>query len=122
MIKQYEPSDYEEIMSWMLRRNKEKIHPNMLSEHGFVDVGNAAIWLYGTDSDFCYLENLIANPDSTDRDGAIKRILEVAMDTGKKLGYKFCLSVTDIGAVIARAVAMGGKTEPNKTLITLQLK
>jgi hypothetical protein len=121
MIKRYEPSDYEEIMTWFDKRKMQRIHEKTLSSVGYVVPNVCAVWIYGTDSDFCYLENLISNPDIEGKGKSIDILLDTALRAANMLGYKFCMSVTEHPGIVMRALKKGAKLQAKQTLITYQL-
>ena len=124
IVRKYQKEDFCQISEWLINRNSLVFHPNILPENGFIVDQVAAVFLYSTDSDFCYLENLVSNPDvdSKIRNEAISKMIEHAFAAASDLNFKFVLAVTDVPAVVARAVTLGAKTETNKTLLTKQLK
>lgn len=122
-VRRYVEADFEQVRSWLEARNMKVFHPAILPSTGFIIDNNAVVFLYKTDSDLCYLENLITNPssDSAARDKAINLIIEAAFNEANRLGFKFVMSVTDVPAVIARALSLNAHIETNKVLLTKQL-
>lgn len=120
MIRKYIPSDYEQVMGWLDKRGMKRIHPNVLSEYGLIIPGKVAAWIYMTNSDLCYIENLIGNPEDCTKDD-IRIILDTLTKFARDSGYKFVLSVTEHKGVIAEALKRGAKIQGNQSLITLQL-
>lgn len=110
------------VMSWMDKRKMQRVHPNVLSEYGLIIPDVAAIWLYTTNSDICYLENLFSNPEATNKHISICFLIDTASKAAAQMGYKFVMCVTDHKSILEQAIRLGAKTEPNKVLITLQLK
>jgi len=122
VIRKYEKKDYEKVMTWLTKRGQKKIHPDFLSEHGLIVPEKAVVWIYMTNSDACYIENLITNPDEAERGKWIKLLLDSAIKFCRDSGYKFILAVTGNETVIAQSITFGAKVTPNQSLITLQLK
>ena len=122
VIRRYEDSDYEEVMSWLDARNIPRIHQNVLPAVGFIVPGHAVVWLYQTDSDFCQIENLYSNPASIEKRKYVDLVIDTAIKAARELGYKFVQSTTSHPSVIKRAVKLGAKTQTLQTLITLQIK
>lgn len=122
MIRPYVESDYEDVMSWLDKRNMKRVHPDVLSDIGFIIPGVCAVWVYITNSDFCYIENLFSNPDVKNKFQHISFLLDTAKEAAIKLDYKFILSVTDNSSVIKHALMFGAEVESGKSLITLQIK
>ncbi len=123
MVRRYKPEDFSQVQSWLEHREMKVIHPSVLSQTGFIVDDTAVLFLYKTDSDVCYLENLFSNRESIPeyRNHAISLLIDEAFQEAKTQGFKFVMSVTDVPAVIARAVASGCQIEPNKVLLTKQL-
>lgn len=122
MIRRYQGKDYEQVMGWLVKRGQKKIHPDFLSEHGLIIPEKAAVWVYMTNSDVCYIENLITNPEEVERAKWIKLLLDSSIKFARDAGFKFVLSVTNNESVIAHSVTFGAKITPGQSLITLQLK
>lgn len=123
MIRRYEDKDFEQVKSWLESRDMRVFHPNILPKTGFIVDEVAVVFLYRTDSDICYLENLVSNPNSEQetRDKAIKALIEEAFKEAKSQGFKFVIAVTDVPAVIERALSVGSHIETKKVLLTKQL-
>ncbi len=121
-VRKYEEKDFDQIKSWLELRKMKVIHPRILPKTGFIVDGVAAVFIYRTDSDLCYLENLISNPESDNevRDTAIKSLVDEAFKEAS-LEFKFILAITDLPAVITRALSVGAYIETNKVLLTKQL-
>lgn len=122
MIRRYVPGDYEEVMTWFDKRDMKRIHEKVLSSVGYIIPNVCAVWIYGTDSDFCYLENLISNPDIEGKSKSIDILINTCVKAAELLGYKFIISVTEHPGVIVRALRRGAKLQTKQTLITYQIK
>ena len=122
MIRKYLASDYDEVMSWLDARGMKKIHSRILPENGFIIPGIGAVWIYKTDSDICFIEELYSNPKAESKREHIDQLIMVAIEAAKEMGFKFIQSVTSHPSIIKRAVLLGAKIETLQTLITLQIK
>ena len=122
MIRNYQDDDYEMVMSWFDARNMRRVHPKVLSPHGFIIPNVCALWMYPTESDFIYLENLISNPDAIRKAESVSSLIDTAIKWALEMDYKFMLSVTDNPSVIKKAIMKGAKMTSSQTLITFQLK
>lgn len=122
MIRQYEPTDYEMVMSWLDARGMRRVHPNVFSTLGFIIPDVAVVWLYATNSDMCNLENLYSNPKAENKNQQINYLLDTAIKAARSMNYKFIQSVTNSPAVIKHALKFGAKLETGQTLITLQIQ
>lgn len=122
-VRRYELEDFEQVQSWLEARGMKVFHPAILPKTGFIVNHVAAVFVYSTDSDICYLENLISNPntDNKVRDEAIADLINEAFKEARSQGFKFIMAVTDVPAVIVRALQVGAQVEANKVLLTKQL-
>jgi hypothetical protein len=122
MVRRYTPEDYPEVASWGLEAG-EVYDPKNLPSIGFIVPGVAAQFLYTTDSNICFIENLVANPNTSKelRDVAIKCIVDQNLMMAKSLGYKVAYACTNIPAVIERAKQYGTVCTPNYTLLQKKL-
>lgn len=118
-VRRYTPEDYPMIKSWFLDRGMSAPLLTTLPQVGFVVPDVAAYFLYQTDSNAAYLENLCSNLNTTPehRDAAIDLIVHEAMKAAKELGFTRCLAVTDNPTVVKRALLKGATAEPNKVLL-----
>ena len=124
LVREFLPNDYEQLKSWLKKRDEHIFHQDVLPPCGFIVDGVAAMFLYETwKSPFCYMENMVTNPDASpsDRDKALKLITSACVEKAKELGFKFALAVTNEPTVIVRAIHHGAKVETGKALLTLQL-
>lgn len=124
MIRRYKPEDFKQIEQWLIDRGMKVFHPRVLPETGFIVDDIAAIFLFKTDSDSCYIENLVSNPhsDQAERDECIKQLLDTVLQEATRIGFKFAMAVTDSRPVITRALSHGAEIEPNKVLLTKRLR
>lgn len=98
---------------------KEEQFPNT----GFIIDGIAAYFLYSTDSNVCWLENMISNR------GVEKSILVEALDIlvdeilkeAKVLGFTVAYATTGILSVVKRAKENGASIKPAQFLLTKDL-
>ncbi len=89
MVRRVEESDIEEICSWFHERKLE-ITPDYLSPTGFIVPGQAAGYIFATDSNFCIFECFIGNPrvSKEERQKALREIVLAMIEEAKEMGYK----------------------------------
>lgn len=108
-IRDYNQGDYLQIFEWGLRHNIGALSKNSLPATGLIIDGIAVGFLYQTDSDICYLENLISNPDSNkeERLEAVNLIINGLIEKAKELKFKTVYSHTTLNSVIEHAFKNG---------------
>lgn len=124
MVRRYRDEDFDQVRQWLIDRNMKVFHPAILPKTGFIVDEVAVVFLYRTDSDIAYMENLISNPKSrdTDRDDAINQLVEVTFLAATQLGFKFVMAMTKNPKVIERAILAGAKCDGGNVHLTKQLK
>jgi len=124
MVRRYKTEDFDQIKQWLIDRNQKVFHPRILPKVGFIVDDLAAVFLYQTDSDLAYIENLVSNPHAgyEERDDAICQVTDTALQAATILGFKFVMGVTKNKSVLVRAVKKGAKVEAGQFLLTKQLK
>ena len=122
-MREYKPEDYEQLMSWWLKRNKNPINPDLFSDTGFIVDGVAAVFLYTTNSKIAYLECMICNPDvdKSITDKALNNLTELAAEAARQMGYKALMATATNKNVIIRAIKHGFQVEPGHTLLVKAL-
>jgi len=122
-MREYKPEDYEQIMSWWVKRDKAPISPDLFSDLGFIVDGVAAVFLYTTNSKIAYLECMICNPDvdKSITDKALNDLTELCSEAARQMGYKALMATATNPNVIIRAVKNGFKVEPGHTLLVKAL-
>lgn len=124
MVRKYKPEDFHQIETWLKDRSMKVFHPRILPENGYIVDEVCALFLYKTDSDISYIENLITNPHSEQeyRNLCINAVIEACFSRATELGYKFVMGVTDNFQVVKRAIYHEAQVEKDKYLLTKQLK
>jgi hypothetical protein len=100
------------IADWYKAR-KIGFDKRFLSPIGSIVEGVAAQFLYRTDGDVCFLENLIANPETTaeQRDEAIDLVVKSNIKLAYQCGYSFLIGTTQLLSVAKRAERLGFKVD-----------
>lgn len=122
MIRRYTDLDYESVMKWFDSWGMKRIHRNVLSTYGFIIPNVAASWIYTTNSDLCYIENLIRNKEVKNCQKEIELLLDTCIKAAKSMGYKFIMANTENKSVLKHSVKLGAKIQTNQCLITLQIQ
>lgn len=121
-VRRYHINDFDQIQKWA-----EAWHTSYSKEQfpsvGFIVDGIAAYFLYQTDSEVCFLENLISNRevDQKIRHIAIEMIIDAILKEAKEHGFKVAYATTNIPSVIVRAIEHGAKADFKQTLLTKNL-
>lgn len=99
----------EMIRNWSSDRGLGPVPPNMLPKTGRIIPGVCAIFLYKTDSDIGFLENLISNPraDKKVASQGIDLCISAIEKDAKELGVALLWSTTCISGVVERAERLG---------------
>ncbi len=121
-VRRYRLDDFEQICKWAKMYNTE-YSPDNFPKTGFIVEGIAAYFMYKTDSDVCFLENLISNKQAApeDKDKAINLIIEAILKEAKESGFKVAYATTGIPAVVFRAMVKGAQAQPKQTLLVKDL-
>jgi hypothetical protein len=100
------------IASWYEKRGMG-FDERFLSPSGSVVEGIAAQFLYKTDGNICFLENLIANPDTDpeERDKAIDDVVKSNIKIAYNCGYNFIIGTTQLLTVAKRAEKLGFRVD-----------
>lgn len=117
----YGEEDYNTLCGWMEKRGLKMCPEGFLPSLGYIIDNKACGFIHKTDSDVCYLDTLIANPDE-DTDEAIDEIVEELCNTVKSLGYKSVISMTRLPEVVDRAKRHGFVELSGYTTIVKYLK
>jgi len=96
-VRRFQTLDLITINAWYARRGLRTLHERELSQAGFIVPGVAAVFLYGTDSNFAFIENLISNPDRAPgvRKEAIDMLVDATEKEAKALGYDRILFLSE---------------------------
>lgn len=111
---------YEEICNWWISQNWEPIPLDHLAQNGIViyfnDVMACAAWVYKTDSAFCLLDWIVANPiiRRQDRFDCMNALFEAAQMMAKELGYKTIFTTTKNSNLVSRMESKGFEIQGEK--------
>lgn len=102
-MRRYDKSDFEVISKWF------DVPHNMLPTVGFIEPGVAVGFLVQTDTNMCFLEPFIANPqvDRAERNLALYAIMQALLDEAKALKYDMALGIATHKGMIQRAYDLG---------------
>lgn len=80
--------------------------PGWLPTVGFIVPDVACAWLYVTDSDVAFMENVLSNPGASDEDrgAALDMITKEIFAAARQCGSKWLVGASNIESVISRAV------------------
>lgn len=117
-IRPYTHNDFKMIQSW----HKESPEKEQLPlESSFIleknDVPVVCISVFLTNTNICYMENMIANPEIKDRKDATKAIMEHAWNFAKDKGYKYAVGFTKHESLAKRHLQMGWQKKFNNIII-----
>jgi hypothetical protein len=99
---------YEEIAKWWSTQNWDPIPPSHLSKTGIVCTLNskpaAACWIYMTDSAFCLIEWIVADPAirKQARHEVLNSLIEKANEVAKAMGFATAFMTVRSEALISR--------------------
>lgn len=121
-VRRYKSEDFKQISQWAERRG-ESYQADLLPPTGFIVDNVAAYFLYSTPSRVCFLENMIANPDSdpAERSEALSMIVDAILSEAKERGFQVAYACTNIPAVVQRALTAGATFKPKYVLLTKNL-
>ena len=89
MVREYTKYDYDEVSSWFHSR-KIEITEDYLPQHGFIEPGIAAGFIYMTDANFCIFESFISNPEASkeEKEIALREVVMQMIKKAKELEFK----------------------------------
>lgn len=120
-IRPYTHSDFEMIKSWS---NEGPEKEQLPLESSFIleknNVPVVCISVFFTNTNICYMENMIANPEIKDRKDATKAIMEHAWKFAKDKGYKYAIGFTKYAKLAERHVQMGWQKKFSNIFIMAQ--
>lgn len=110
MIRKFDISkDFIIIQEWF--RSWRLAVPEMASlpKHGFIDDNHAAGFLVSTDTNICYLDFFISNPDLSkdSRDPILDKIVVELMILADQLGFKYIKFETNNLSIAERGLEKG---------------
>ncbi len=99
---------YEEIVSWWKNQKWDAIPLSHLPKVGIIvyhsDKPSWAAWIYKTDSAFCILDWIVANPEirKNERTETFNYLIDISKEISKNLGFKTIFTVTRGESLINR--------------------
>lgn len=122
MVRRYEDKDFEQVFEWGKSYGntyKRELFPSV----GFIVPGIAVYFLYQTDSKICFLESMVANPETSKeaRDEALNSITSEILREARDRGFEVAYACSDIPAVVERAIRAGATFKPKYVLLQKQL-
>lgn len=121
-IRRYEDSDYELMSSWYIKRDLEPIPKASIPNIGYVAENKAAAFLCVTDSSFCFIEFLIASPETTkeERKKYTHELNLRLFKDAKSLGFNKIINYMENKSVINNLKEIGFEQKgQDKTIICL---
>jgi hypothetical protein len=105
----FQPKDYSQIERWGCARDVAPPPIGLLSDLGLIVDDVAAGFLYITNSDICFLEGFITNPeaDKNDRHEALNGITLELINLAKEAGCKLIKCDTRLDKIVTRAKDFG---------------
>jgi len=102
---------HDEVSGWWKERGWAPIPLATLPTTGFIVPGVCAGFLYLTDSNLCFLEWVISNPESEsqDRSKGLDLLIDELLTEAENLGYKVVSTVTTHPKLILRYEEFGFK-------------
>ena len=113
---------FDELLSWFVARDAP-LEPESLPKVGFIIPGKAAGFLYQTDSNIAWIENLVASPtlNREERSESIDLIVLAVAEEARRLGFKVLVGFTELDVVMERAQRLGFEYQGKFHLISLPL-
>lgn len=111
---------YVEICNWWVAQGWEPIKMDHLPLNGVVvyvgDVMACAAFVYKTDSAFCLLDWIVANPlvRRQERTDSLNMLFEAAQMIAKELGFKTIFTTTKNSALVSRMETNGFEIQGEK--------
>lgn len=115
-----EADHIEQVNEWCDKWQMNHMPKGWLPTYGAIVPGIAAAWLYVSDSDVAWIENIISNPEASDDDRreATDLIVSELERIAKGCGTKYLLGSSTNRSVIDRAIADHGyKARPTFQLM-----
>lgn len=122
ICRRYEENDFPQVREWGNQWGAN-YQEHQFPQTGFIVDGVAAYFLYSTDSEVCWLENLICRKDvdSMTKSRALHLLTTACLKEAKEQGFKVAYATTDNVKVAQRAREMGATVSGNQFLITKDL-
>lgn len=120
--RRYHPRDWDLIKSWGAEwgaEYEEALFPTV----GFLVENIAAYFLYQTDSNVCYLENLISKKSASaeEKSQAFKLLIDAILKEAADLGFTVAYATTNIIPVMLLAKEHGAEIRPGQCLLIKDL-
>lgn len=118
-VRPYELTDYPTIVEWAEQYGIEQRETG-LPKTGFIVPGVAAGFIYSTDSDCCWIENVIANKDATkdEKDEALDLLVPALLQKAEEMGFRVAYATTNNVNLILKVKEYGGLVRPLQMLLT----
>lgn len=122
IVRKYEEKDFDQIKQWASQWGSEYVE-DQLPNTGFIVDGVAAYFLYATDSNVCWLENMISDRhvDKFIRARALDLLVEALLKEAKDMGFTVAYATTDRHSIAKRAKENGASVKPLQFLIRKDL-
>jgi hypothetical protein len=113
---------YNQVCAWAISRKLKAPPSKLLPQTGRIVSGHAAVFLYRTDSQVGFIENLISNPDARSASDAIDLCLEAIEQDAQDLGVSLLWGSTYIPGVADRVRRRGFRVSNREyRLVTKEL-
>lgn len=122
IVRRYEEKDFPTIKKWGADWGADYVE-DQFPNTGFIVDGVAAYFLYSTDSNVCWLENMISNKfaEPLARARALDLLVDAILNEARELGFTVAYATTNIIAVAKRARQNGAAIQTHQYLITKDL-
>lgn len=106
-IREYKPSDYENIKEWWKGHQWTPPTQGMLPATGAIVEGYCVGFLYKTDSEFAMFEFIVSNPNTSkeERSKALDLLIDTLVVEANKQGFKYIFTTSNHERLIERLVA-----------------
>jgi hypothetical protein len=98
--------DFEDVMRWFKLRGWPQLPLSMFPQTGAIVEGQAAGFLYRTDSAVGWIEWVVSNPEER-HDGAVEAVLNHLLEKAKELGMEVILSTLKTPSQVAKYLKVG---------------
>jgi hypothetical protein len=111
------------INAWCDAHGLNRFPYGWLPSAGFIVDQMAAMWIYTTDSDVSFLENVISNADAdpAQRNVALDLIVDRCILYAREHGASYLVGASRFTAILARAAKHGFKVLPPSQQIVKEL-
>lgn len=121
-VREYEHKDYSQIEEWADQYGIVQREAG-LPKTGFIIDNVAAGFIYATDSDCCWIENVIANKKATkeEKAEAFDLLVPALMQKAEELGFRVAYATTNNVKLILKCKEYGAIVKPLQMLLTKHL-